>query len=146
MRKLAAAALSALALLLAPAPAGACTGPGQAFLHKTLPAWIPADAIVAEIDFDTQIDLRPNFHTYLRGRVRRMIQGDYSGTALLVRLDQMSCETPFGNGMSGFLVGTPDGMEDGVLVVVPVLAPRHLFESLLGALQLPAYAATHNKS
>jgi hypothetical protein len=105
-----------------------------------------ADAIVAEVEFDTEIDLRPNFFTYLRARVRRVIQGDYSGTTLLVRLDGMSCETPFGNGMSGFLVGTPDGMEDGVLVVVPVPAPRRPFESLLGALQLPVYAATHNKS
>jgi hypothetical protein len=134
MRKLAAA----LALLLAPASAEACGGPGSAYLHKVLPAWIPADAIVAEVAFDMEFfALRPNFDTPLRARVRRMIQGSYSGATLLVRLTGTSCDSPFGNGISGFLVGTPGGMDDGELVVVPMLAPERFFDLRTGPLPLP---------
>jgi hypothetical protein len=128
-------ALAALALLLAPAPAQACGGSGAAFLRKVLPGWAPADAIVAEIEFDAALfELRPNFDSPLRARIRRMIQGDYAGATLFVRVDPMPCGSPFGHSMSGFLVGTPDGMEDGVLVVVPMFP---LFELRTVPLQLP---------
>lgn len=137
MRKRAAAALGAIGMLLAPAAAQACWGPGRAYLHKVLPAWIPADAIVAEVVFDNEFfELRPNFDTPLRARVRRMIQGSYSGATLFVR-HQSDCDSPFGNGMSGFLIGTPDGMDDGVLVVVPMAAPERFFDLRTGPLPLP---------
>lgn len=48
----------------------------------------------------------------------------------------LHCQSPFGNGLSGFLIGTPDGMEDGVLVVVPMLAQSY-FPSPLDALLPP---------
>jgi hypothetical protein len=122
-------AFAVLALLLAPASAEACWGPGSAYLHKVLPGWIPADAIVAEVEFDMEyFNLRPNFETNLRGRVRRMIQGSYSGATLLVRMNSLTCDSPFANGRSGFLIGTPDGMDDGELIVVPITASPPFFE------------------
>jgi hypothetical protein len=136
MRKRAAAALAAIWMLLAPGAAQACWGPGRAYLHKVLPGWIPADAIVAEVEFDTAFfELLPNFDTPLRARVRRMIQGAYSGATLLVR-HQTDCDSPFGNGMSGFLIGRPDGMDNGVLVVVPMAAPERVFDLRTGPLPL----------
>ena len=139
MKKLAAAAgLGALGLLLAPATARACGGPGFGYLHRALPSRIPADAIVAEIELELndKVDLRPTSSESVRGRVRRVIQGYYSGATLIVRSPLMCGVSPFGNGQSGFLIGTPDGMENGELVVDPTLAPRSSTPGTLDALRL----------
>jgi hypothetical protein len=128
-------AFAAVALLFAPATAEACGGSGAAYLSKAPPGWAPADAIVAEVEFDAALfQLRPNFDSPLRARIRRMIQGDYAGATLLVRVDPIPCGSPFGHVMSGFLVGRPDGMEDGVLVVAPMFP---FFELRTVPLQLP---------
>jgi len=121
MKMLAALGLGAIGSLLGPATAEACgSGPGigLAFLHRTLPGELPAGAFVAEVELDN--DLHSILRGGLQGRVRRTIQGDYHGPVVRIRPRTLtSCDSPFANGATGFLIGTPTGMEDGDLVVDP---------------------------
>lgn len=121
--------LVAAALLLAPGPAQACLTASShlALIHSALPAPLPEGAIVAEVEIgagDAPLHLAaegPLYSTGLSARVRRMIQGDYSGDTLILRPAHMtSCDNPFDNGRVGYVVGTVRGYEDGVLVLDPV--------------------------
>ncbi len=100
---------------------------GDAFLsliHDALPRPLPRGTIVADVAFDPSTARLLN-GVGMRARVRRMIQGDYRGRTLIVRQRVMSsCDDPFGNGSAGLIVAVPVDMQNGVLVVAPILVSR----------------------
>jgi hypothetical protein len=121
------AALAIAALLLPAGEARACMAGDfmEALIHDALPSPLPARTIVAWVAFESG-DSRLLYSTGIRARVRRMVQGDFRGSHLLVRTSvETSCDDPFRNGRSGLIVGIPTGTEDGLLVVHPIMVSRY---------------------
>lgn len=112
---------------LASSPLSACGRDDNlfAYIHDALPAPLPTGAFVAEVEFEPQET--DDVHGAIlgdnvRGRVIRHIQGDYGGLEILVRRDfRTSCDAELSNGRRGLVVARPLGVEDGVLVISPVL-------------------------
>ena len=119
MKRRAALGLGVIGLLLGPATAEACEQrrPALASLSSTgrCPAsFPPARSSPRSISATTWGWFGSDG---LSARVRRTIQGDYRGETVIVRSRiWTSCDSPFANGSSGFLIGTPRGMEHGKLV------------------------------
>jgi len=96
-----------------------------AYIHDALPTPLPAGAFVAEVEFEPQET--DDAHGAIvgdnvRGRIIRHIQGDYGGLEILVRRDfRTSCDAELSNGRRGLVVARPLGVEDGVLVIDPIL-------------------------
>lgn len=109
-------ALAACSAMLASDVAKACGAVAhREFIHETLPLSFPADAIVAEVEFN-DADLVPPGFSGPRFRVRRMIQGE-SAPAIIVLPD--ICASIFGSRTSGFIIGQLVGRENGIPVVSP---------------------------
>jgi hypothetical protein len=96
-----------------------------AVTHAELPRQLPTGAFVAEVQFErpdrSWLELRDG----ARARVRRVVQGDYRGDFVIVRDTaqfRITCYNPFRNEGSGFIVGTPTGFENGILVLEPIFA------------------------
>ena len=120
----------AATIALAATPALACrVAPSNpwALIHAALPNPLPSGAIVAEVEFDRDSlsNTQLLHHPGVRARVRRVIQGHYRGSSLIVRRTGMwtDCDRPAANGTSGLIVARPVGFESGVLVVEPILVP-----------------------
>jgi len=114
---------------LAATPATACRirlpSAERSVIHSELPRNLPAGAVVADVELGSDDATWQRLNEGARVRIRRMIQGDYRGEALIVReLGLMiTCYSPFPLGRSGFVVGKPVGYENGVLVIEPIWLP-----------------------
>ena len=90
-------------------------------IHTTLPRRLPQGTVVASVEFESR-NLDRLYSSGLRVRIRRMLQGDYRGRYLIVRLSmRTSCDDPFGNGDAGRIVGIARGFEDGIMIVDPIM-------------------------
>ncbi|HZF96281.1 MAG TPA: hypothetical protein VEZ20_15570 [Allosphingosinicella sp.] len=123
-------ALAALAGLAA-APAAACRiynpGADLSVLHRALPPTLPPDLFVAEIEFEQPDAGWDELFSGTRARVRRLVRGHYRGGVVVVRDVEglrIPCYPPVRDGGSGYLLATPIGFENGVLVVQPVFEKR----------------------
>lgn len=124
--RIAAALVCAAAATVPASDASACiiADAQETLIHSRLPRTLPAGTIVARVVFD-EAERQSLYRTGLRARIRDMIQGEYSGDFLIVRPRfETSCDAPFANGRSGFIVGVADGIEEGVLVVMPIMVSR----------------------
>jgi hypothetical protein len=128
------------AMLLPAAPALTCgRTPHFAYIHSALPNPLPRGTIVALVDFLPRRSARnPGFASGDRVRIRRMIQGTYRGKHLISRPAwSNSCEAPFANGRSGYIVAVARGLEHGVLVVDPISVGMDEGHRLPDGWQLP---------
>ena len=114
------------------APASACRtyipSADVSVIHQELPASLPPDTLVADVQFERPDGGWPELFKGARARVRRVIQGHYSGDVVIVRDAQIriTCYDPIRFGGRGYILGKPVGYENGVLVLQPVFAPQRL--------------------
>lgn len=100
-----------VAASLSAAPARACyTASGErALIHGALPNPLPNDSIVVEVDI-LPVDERALYRQGIVARVRRAIQGDVPGGILILRWpNPSSCDRPFDNGRSGYMIAVARG-------------------------------------
>ncbi len=99
-------------------------------IQKQLPAELPPDAFVAQIQFYYPNGGWTELGGGARARVLRLVQGYYSGIDIIVRDHpglrefRALCYDPIGLSGSGYLVGKPVGYENGVIVIQPAIAQR----------------------
>lgn len=97
----------------------------RAYVHDALPTPLPTGAFVAEVEFEPRETDDAHggiIGDNVRGRIIRHIQGDYAGWEILVRSELWtSCDAELSNGRRGLIVARPLGVEDGVLVIDPVM-------------------------
>lgn len=109
-------------LLLPAAPALACvTASGEtALIHSALPARLPPDTIVAEVDISVG-DAGALYTSGLPARVIRMVQGEMPlGHFLTLRWGHASsCDRPFANGSRGYIIARARPRPDNPLLVEP---------------------------
>ena len=104
MKAICAAWLSAVVLTASPADACVVASGEVALLHSALPNPLPADTIIAEVDI-LPADESALYGTGIVARVKRLIQGDVPGNMLVLRQPySTSCDRPFANGRSGYLI------------------------------------------
>jgi hypothetical protein len=130
---------AALAIMLLPGQARACmiSDALETLIHDALPRPLPRGTIIANVTFESTSEAQLHGGG-IRATVRRMIQGDFRGRTLIVRQRIISsCDDPFGNGRSGLIVSVPIGMENGMLVVAPILVSRLHRRRLPDGFQLP---------
>ena len=92
-------------------------------IHRELPRPLPADLFVFEVQFEQPGAGWAELHEGARARVRRIIQGDYSGDVLIVRDAaeiRITCYAPVRYGGLGIVLGRPVGVENGHMVLEPV--------------------------
>jgi|GEM_PF-4061905 len=92
--------------------------------------------LIAEVDFIGDVSSDTLHGAGLRANVKRIIEGRYKGRLLIVRRTGLytDCDRPAANGTAGLIVVKPVGMENGTLVVEPVLVERrHGFRLPAGA-------------
>ncbi len=109
-------------------------------VRAQLPAKLPEDAFVARIEVERPNDEWSELAKGVRVRVTRVLQGTYIGEDVIVRdqprLDQIvmtSCGIYRFGGAAGYVIGTPVGYENGVLVIQPAFLqtiPRRRFYDL----------------
>jgi hypothetical protein len=61
-----------------------------------------------------------------RAHVQRLVQGLYTGKDIVVRdaaTIRVACYAPVRFGGTGYIIGTPSGYENGLLVVEPFFQP-----------------------
>lgn len=101
--------------------AQACGGtPSLAIIHSALPEPLPGGLFVAEIEIATD-DVRAIYSTGLRAHVKMVIAGSPIGEVLLRLQEASSCDAPFANGRSGFLIGLITGRAGDRLIISPLL-------------------------
>lgn len=118
---------------LAPTPASACRiwmpSAALSVFHPALPRPLPPGAVAFDVQFEHPQGGWDALRAGARARVRRVIQGDYSGDAVIVRDREgirITCYNPIPNGGSGFIFGMPVGYENGVLVLQPMFASPYM--------------------
>lgn len=108
-------------------PAWAC-GSGEnvfAYIHSVLPTPLPSGTFIAEVEFEPRET--DDMHGAIigedhRAKIIRLVQGDFSGQDIIVRRDfETSCDVEFANGRRGLVIAEPLNIEDGVLVINPVM-------------------------
>ena len=133
-------AIAGACAFLPAAPSLACSPtPHLAYVHSALPNPLPRGTIVALVDFLPRRSARnPRFASGDKARIRRMIQGSYRGKHLISRpSSETSCDAPFINGRSGFIVAVVRGLENGILVVDPITVGRYDGHRLPDGWQVP---------
>lgn len=116
------------------APAMACRiympGADVSVLHREPPQPLPSGLFVAEVAFENP---EAGWRELLRGtraRIIRVIQGSYDGDMIIVRdlLNhdeiRLVCYAPVRDGGTGFIIGTPIGFVDDVMVLKPRFEAR----------------------
>jgi hypothetical protein len=121
--------LIGLTACLAATPAPACRvytpSADLSVLHEILPDPLPRGIFVAEIAFERPEDGWEALFKGAPARVRKMVQGRYGGERVIVRdraALRIMCYDPIRDDGVGFLLGTPAGHENGVLVLEPIFA------------------------
>lgn len=94
-------------------------------IHQQLPKPLPSDLIAADVQFEDPEGGWAALSKGTRVNVRRIIQGQYSGDAVIVRDRppagvRITCYNPIRFDGFGFIIGRPTGWESGVLVLQPV--------------------------
>lgn len=113
-------------------PVGACRiytpSADLSVIHRELPRPLPSDLFVAEVQFERSDAGWAELREGARARIKRIIQGDYSGDVLIIRDAaeiRITCYAPVGYGGAGIVVGRPVGVENGHIVLEPVFeGPR----------------------
>jgi hypothetical protein len=92
-------------------------------IHRELPRPLPSELFVAEIQIERPDAGWAELREGTRARIRRIIQGDYSGDVLIIRDGaeiRVTCYAPVRYGGAGIVLGTPVGVENGHMVLEPV--------------------------
>ena len=119
-------------------PAVACRSSNDNYwvtvVRSQLPAKLPADAFVADIQVEHPDSQWSELATGVRAHVTRLVQGTFTGVDVIVRGQTLpnqfimtSCGSYSFGGPAGYVIGTPLGYENGVLVIQPTFeqtAPR----------------------
>lgn len=107
-----------LAALLVPEQTAACglEAGGSSFVHRALPAPLPAGTVIAEVQFPAERTAE-----FFRVRVLRMIQGEPAAILQLASLGRRnSCDQFIEPNTRGFVMGRLIGMDRGVPVINPI--------------------------
>jgi hypothetical protein len=110
-------------------PASACrtydASVDVSIFHDQVPGDLVPEMFVAEVEFEhPELGWR-GLQVGARAKIKRTIQGDYSGSEVIVRdsaVVRISCYNPYRKKTSGTIVGRSNGYEGGVLVLEPVFA------------------------
>ena len=133
MRKLVLTALVAIAGLAA-TPVTACRiwtpSASLSVIHRTLPTPLPSGALAFDVQFAAEDRGWEVLRRGARVRVRRVIQGHYTGGTVIVR-DlgdangiRIICYEPIRYDGAGVIIGIPTGYENGILVLQPIFEPH----------------------
>jgi len=106
---------------MSPEPAGACgTTPSFGVIHSEVPPDLPDDLIVAKVHILDK-DQWLLYSSGLTAEVESMRQGVYLGRRIILRTTVWtSCDRPFANGTSGYIIGQATGWQEDELVVEPI--------------------------
>jgi len=108
--------LAASALLFAFAqPALACRGADYTvgIVYDAPPARVGADAVILDVVFPESEVSAPRSDRIVTANVRRVVQGEFEGETVRVRVRGHSCSAPFRFGREGLIVGRIDQTADG---------------------------------
>ena len=107
----------AAAMLTASSSILACgASSGSSFVHRALPAPLPAGVVIAEVQFPVERTAE-----FFRVRVLRMIQGAPAATLQLASLGRRtSCDEFIEPDTRGFVMGRLIGMDRDVPVIDPI--------------------------
>jgi hypothetical protein len=113
-----------LALIAIPQAHACGITPSLALIHSDLPLRIPTGMFIASVEIkDHKADNL--YDRGLRATVRQVIRGEARIREIILRNPiWSSCDRPFANGRSGYVVGVPHGMRKGRLVVEAILVSR----------------------
>ncbi len=98
-------------------------------IRPELPTHLPPNAFVADVKFDHPEGGWAELFKGAHAHIRRVIQGEYRGDVVIVRDSvgpgqiRITCYDPIRFGGSGYIIGTPTGYENGLLVLQPTFAP-----------------------